>query len=118
MSTNEGDRELLELAAKAGGIPIDSYIYSADDDGYVFTLRRRNGVWNSLLFSGDALELAVTLGIIIRPFNNHHQGSQVVASVHPLIEEREYAADHDHDLKAATLYAVTRAAAEIGKAMP
>lgn len=108
------DRELLELAARALGARFEE----VDGEGYG-NLYFEDGstvfAWNSLVHSDDAFNMAVDLGIVIRPFGNHHQGSQVVACVHPLIEEREYAADHDHDLKAATRRAVTRAAAEIGK---
>lgn len=109
--------ELLTLAARAlGAVQVEpvqgeQWVNLHMADGSVIY------AWNSLMHSDDMLALSVNQGIVIRPFPNHHQGSQVVASVLPYVEVREYAADSGHDLVAATRRAVTRAAAEIGKAM-
>jgi hypothetical protein len=110
------DRELLELAAKAAGFSGIDFL-AQDHWANVYDAEGRQSAWNPLTDDGDALRLAVNLGIVIRPFPSHHQGSQVVASMHPYIEEREYVSDNGQDMAAATRRAVTRAAAEIGKRM-
>lgn len=109
------DLELLTLAARAIGAaqvePVEGepWLNLHFADGQIIY------GWNPLLHSDDMLALSVNQGIVIRPFPNHHQGSQVVASVLPYVEVREHAAHSGHDLVAATRRAVTRAAAEIGK---
>ena len=58
------DRELLEAAAKAAEIPLDS-------DGDRTDIRENGGMpkrWNPLADDGDALRLAVSLGISITPY--------------------------------------------------
>lgn len=47
------DRELLELAARAADLPWDQWVEDGDDS------------WNSLQDDGDALRLAVKLGMIV-----------------------------------------------------
>lgn len=104
------DRELLELAAKAAGIEIHQALQAKrDEDGYGDSgLWIVNGstCWNPLTDDGDALRLAVTLGLVVDcsrpsaalPFRNH-----------------------DLDLSeggnntATTRRCIVRAAAEIGK---
>lgn len=61
------DKELLELAAKAAGIE-----YQCADDGEIIEylggglqLAFGGGKWNPLTSDGDALRLAVRLGIIV-----------------------------------------------------
>ena len=104
--TNMTDRELLELAAKAAGIEL--YV---DERGY--WLIEENGehwYWNPLTDDGDALRLAVKLGISFKVFL---QLNQVWADHHMLgnwIEEKL-----GEDPCAATRRAIVRAAAEIGK---
>jgi len=106
------DRELLELAAKAAGYVSHGYgelcggspsLYLQEAD---FT-----GIWSPLTDDGDALRLAVTLRM-----NVFHAGIRVFA----LHEEGdiEEAEGHELDPYAATRRCITRAAAEIGKAMP
>ena len=100
------DRELLELAAKAAGYQIDGPASKYMVQGYTFdSLLRLNeqgghSVWNPLTNDGDALRLAVKLGIDISK-------SQV-----------DYWDKNSTDPYAATRRAIVRAAAEIGKAMP
>lgn len=80
------DQELLELAAKAVGLEEAK-------------LRIEFNQWNPLEDDGDALRLAVKLGIDIAK-------AQV-----------DYWDKHSNDPYAATCRAIVRAAAEIGKAM-
>ena len=67
------DCELLELAAKAAGYQIDGPASKYMVQGYTFDsllrLNERGGhsVWNPLTNDGDALRLAVKLGITIVP---------------------------------------------------
>ena len=90
------DRELLELAAKAAGL----YWRSGAD----FEVLRPDmvwEVWNPIDDDGDALRLAVKLGLLGAP--NH---------VLDLI-----AANGEDDPYAATRLAIASAAAEIGRTM-
>lgn len=90
------DRELLELAAKAAGMDIDPERY---DDAWGFALRRTATWWNPLADDGDALRLAVKLGIDIFPWRNKSQDQQTVG------------------IEAAVRIAIVRVAAEIGRQM-
>jgi hypothetical protein len=93
------DKELLELAAKAAGLPRRSWDYEwCRSHGHMVTF---SDIWNPLTDDGDALRLAVRLGMFMR-------------SIVKDIPRSEY----DADPYAATRRAITRAAAEIGKAMP
>ena len=103
------DKELLELAAKAAGVeckktPIGFYLLDED----------RN--WNPLTDDGDALRLAVKLEMMIDYIDRGYMAGHVLATAGPVMlsiyEPRE------PDPYAATRRAITRAAAEIGKAMP
>ena len=91
------DRELLELAAKAA-----EYEY-AKFGGYI-VIDGIPGNWNPLTDDGDALRLAVKLGILSRHNND---------MLNMLIE-----AEQKYNLRdAATRRAIVLAAAEIGKEM-
>lgn len=97
------DRELLELAAKAAG---DNRVLSMpyhDDCGL--------GGWNPLADDGDALRLANKLSIDIL-----HNWESVTARWELGKFCREKCTDDTR--KQARRRAITRAAAEIGKAMP
>lgn len=116
------DRELLELAAKAAGIELQDDHYWRDG----FWTR-----WNPLTDDGDALRLAVKLGISI-----DHDYIEVGMLTAGGMTDGEYEMGveawkvtekattikceelHGHDPLAATRLAITRAAAEIGKEMP
>jgi len=97
------DRELLELAAKATGINIKMDRIDADDKFIGFIVGARNtgkkSAWNPLTDDGDALRLAVKLGLFMR---------QAVKE----IPRSEY----EKDPYAATRRAIVRAAAAIGAA--
>jgi len=107
------DRELLELAAKAAGLPhqwCDAWSTMAKtspDGGFVF-----NQVWNPLTAGGDALRLAVTL----RRFPVIELWSDGRFWVFMPGDEQN-AEPFDDDPYAATRRAIVRAAAEIGRNM-
>ncbi|WP_312669691.1 hypothetical protein [Stutzerimonas nitrititolerans] len=115
-----GDRELLEMAAKAAGISGGwgdkiEYHNGAVDLRDVWILEGDDLVpWNPLTDDGDALRLAVRLGITVA-FWEYPQNS-VAAYVSgdgiPASSER-----HGEDKDAATRRAIVRAAAAIGRAM-
>jgi hypothetical protein len=97
------DRELLELAAKAAG-----YDY-AKHGGYI-VVDGIPGNWNPLTDDGDALRLAVKLGI----GTIHHLGWGQVFQ--PSLEHRiDFV--YDGDALAATRRAIVRAAAVIGASL-
>lgn len=103
------DRELLELAAKAAGIDWQSYhlgrglCLATPKGGMVITQ-----MWNPLSNDGDALRLAVTLGLVIdcsrpsagEPFKGH------AVCLDELMSNEEL-----------TRRSIVMAAAEIGKKM-
>ena len=87
------DKELLELAAKAAGIK-----HKKGD--YAEGLDTRNGWWNPLTDDGDALRLAVKLGILNLDDTLFYSDDTI---------------DFQDDPYAATRRAIVRAAAEIGR---
>ena len=118
------DREMLELAAKAGGYARHEYVENSARDGRVVT-----GHYDSLLEvcinplddDGDALRLAVQLMIRVsvnRAFRLSIPGSVTVE--YPDRDGFYFAlgeAVTNGDPYAATRRAITRAAAEIGRQM-
>ena len=117
------DRELLELAAKACGYDT-SHRWNAERlllDPPVIDLCIPNVStgWNPLIDDGDALRLAVKLGIKEREpvricIEYQHDGEQAFTCIEHRGETTQY---HTDDPYAATRRAIVRAAAEIGKAM-
>jgi hypothetical protein len=101
------DRELLELAAKAAGIALENVPMMGAG-----LLLEKGGVWNPIADDGDALRLAVKLGLFIQI----NSGS---ATAWKWRGENWYeqASDNADDMSAATRRAITRAAAEIGRNM-
>ena len=101
------DKELLELAAKAAGMRLNhqgqpttgNYYDSADFN------------WNPLTDDGDALRLAVELGLELR------MSSVFVIGAIPLYTDNEVFEPKNDDPYAATRRAIVRAAAEIGRRM-
>ena len=105
------DRELLELAAKAAGMDV-SFIGPLG----VYTRATDTQAWNPLTDDGDALRLAVKLGIDIT--FNAFGGGEVMAS--DGIGDRFdgwFTEGYADDTYAATRRAIVRAAAEIGRSM-
>jgi len=99
------DRELLELAAKAAGVTIDRWLNGSDA-----TAVCGFETWQPLYDDGDALRLAVKLGLGISiPLANKR--TDVVTFSGPIISVIEAHGDP----YAATRRAIVRAAAEIGK---
>lgn len=101
------DRELLEMAAKAAGLeyikPTEGY-----DGSYglaVGSNPMRTSTWSPFRNDGDALRLAVKLGLLFKPEFAHFLGLERFAG-------------QDRDDYSAHRRAIVRAAAEIGKAMP
>lgn len=106
-----GDRELLELAAKAAGLrvvdkshPVSLYVENGSSFGGVR--------WNPLTDDGDALRLAVKLGLHIEQYRTIRAYKLVPGGF--WINGCEPIGD---DPCAATRRAIVLAAAEIGVAM-
>jgi hypothetical protein len=94
------DRELLELAAKAAGLPWAQWVEDGDAS------------WNPLTDDGDALRLAVKLRLEV---DIHHTGIAVrTPNGHKVL----LAAEDQPNAYTATRRAIVRAAAEIGRLMP
>jgi hypothetical protein len=104
------DRELLELAAKAAGIDVWTDI---DGNYYCYAGETVEVPWNPLTDDGDALRLAVKLGLLIDVslrMNESEAGGNNAAYQCELHK--------NSDPYAATRRAIVRAAAEIGKEQP
>ena len=98
------DKELLELVAKAAGIP-----YERDSYGIIWT----RDPWFPLTDDGDALRLAVKLSIEYRKIEMpHNVGVQAYNGTIQAVFE-----SCGDDPYKATRRAIVRSAAEIGKAM-
>jgi hypothetical protein len=107
------DKELLELAAKAVGF----LNWTSYNTGlFVETGSRRGSTgyhWNPLTDDGDALRLAVKLGIEYRRITiPHNIGIQAYDDTIQAVFE-----SYSDDPYATTRRAIVRAAAEIGKDM-
>ena len=103
------NRELLELAAKAAGYDFywmtGAYWLKTDDP-------LRDALWNPLTDDGDALRLAVKLGMsVISCMEEKEVGVTVLETALEIYEQ------HNDDPYAATRRAIVRAAAEIGKGL-
>jgi len=109
------DRELLELAAKAAGMSDWAYV---EKWGCMSKIRHAGGFyfdkdWNPLINDGDALRLAVKLGIdLVRLNLPTGVGISAYDGKAPSAFEK-----YTDDPYAATRRAIVRAAAEIGKRM-
>jgi hypothetical protein len=100
------DREMLEMAAKAAGLTGEvRYDY--------FRMTPSFMAWNPLTDDGDALRLAVKLKIDVCFYDGYAEiqagGDGIVSAS---IES------YSEDMYDSTRLAITRAAAEIGRAMP
>lgn len=123
------DQELLELAAKAHGFIDDAKSDSAEHglhrttDGIFYVVHRRGWMeWDPLTDDGDALRLAVTLGLQIRQYPIYDTPRFAA-----YVCERKWSSDAERDIGkesieqyngdpyAATRRAIVRAAAEIGR---
>ena len=106
------DKELLELAAKAAGL---TWSKNKDiiHDGLWITKPSIKTYWNPLTDDGDALRLAVKLGLGIS-ITLSNKRTDVVTFSGPITSVIEAHGDP----YAATRRCITRAAAEIGKEIP
>ena len=115
------DRELLELAAKAAGIVGNwerdkAYV----QERYYFKVPYDNQnmltgfQWNPITDDGEALRLAVKVGILVAP-PAYTGGWQATASAKA--DETPWVDETSGSHEEATRRAIVRAAAEIGKAM-
>lgn len=109
----ETDRELLELAAKASGVHLVWYengglwpVYGTADG------KPTSYGWNPLTDDGDALRLAVKLGMVVDFRQEGYELADQIpgAYLHVVIHDKK-------DPYAATRRAIVRAAAEIGSGM-
>ncbi len=110
------DRELLEAAAKAAGMP--AFASGATGLRVSHDGRRSGYIWNPLTDDGDAMRLAVKLRLrVCTPTTDTDcalvSNGNVVAYSEDELEEVTIT-----DLYAATRRAIVRAAAAIGEAMP
>ncbi len=68
---NQNDRELLELAAKAAGVEGNyepKYFCGAGPNDHGIYVEETGWLWNPIDDSGDALRLAVKLGLSVVPY--------------------------------------------------
>ena len=100
------DRELLEFAAKAAGI---DFIPERSTDQMLWIVG--GGVWSPKHDDGDALRLAVQLGIHIMHSKHKVRAGRKMITDGPCEEDKR------PDPLAATRRAIVRAAAEIGRSM-
>lgn len=113
MKTN--DKELLEKAAKASGLNVKGEFIDQYDDfthlcvGEKFTKEKIK--WNPLTDDGDALRLAVKIGIQIDPSDEMY----VFAGRDMDATELGYCECKNDDAMAAMRRAITRAAAAMVK---
>jgi hypothetical protein len=105
------DREMLEFAAKAAGLRV---VAVAGDRG--LWVWDREDEWNPRDDDGDALRLAVRIGMRDYFGIEVQKGCTQCSAFEPW-EHCEFE-EHGTDPYAATRLAITRAAAEIGKTMP
>lgn len=122
------DKELLELAAKAAGYKLHHYVNDVHHFEHLKLMTDAHWSqwkeWNPIADDGDALRLAVKLGLCIERTNSLTDGSgctkvrisdyskSYLSGPHYVEEDVRSAGSY-----AATRRAITRAAAEIGKAM-
>lgn len=106
------DRELLELAAKAAGLTLRGWGEAwADEPGECGFQLDDFSRWNPLTDDGDALRLAVRLGMQIAPLCGLEPHFTSAAGPNGWITESL----KDGDPYAATRRCIVRAAAEIAK---
>jgi hypothetical protein len=108
------DRELLELAAKAAGAGYGEWTKS----GIVF--ESKDAVWNPLTDDGDALRLAVAMGMkypcfMVGIYNRASFPHASASVVHFDGSESYVEQDDDCDMNQTVRRAIVRAAAEMGK---
>ena len=110
------DRELLEAAAKAAGLTIIHW--NETGPRIQFEGCKTGYFWNPLTDDGDALRLAVKLGMTVNIENDIETTCATAGwSNGRMLPDGVAAELHDDDPYAATRKAIVRAAAEIGRQM-
>jgi hypothetical protein len=112
------DRELLEWAAKAAGIEI---WWSYTENGGIVLAPAVKGddpvqYWNPLTVDGDALRLAVKLGLLVYVMPDAGFTAIRLPGEH-IGGKYDEVQTHDADPYAATRRAIVRAAAAIGQSL-
>jgi len=110
------DREMLELAARAAGIRV---VWDEWSQGIL--LPTHDGIdvctWNPRVNKADAFDLQVKLSLRVECSENRGE-VQVVTTQRPFVSPvYVYYSQCNNDPATATMLAITRAAAEIGRAM-
>ena len=114
------DRELWEMAAKAAGMWGEAFEIEEDSDRPVFDAAKGfrlafgRGWWNPLADDGDALRLAVKVGIAVYP--PEADGDDATCNGPYPLSCWHSETVLNGDLYAATRRAIVRAAAAIGAA--
>jgi hypothetical protein len=115
------DRELLEKAAKAAGIelrPIAIKPASGEGDGFIGYMTDAavwpRGWFDPLTDDGDALRLAVKLGLLVYIFHDPAMSCIRLPGEH-IGGKYDEVVHHEQDPYAATRRAIVRAAAQIGE---
>ncbi|MGS1060583.1 hypothetical protein [Burkholderia glumae] len=111
------DRELLELAAKAAGIIVDGFEDAPWLEiryGYTCAISCPSGYWNPLEDDGDALRLAVKLGLEINRVESMQKTICWYGRSYPCCIV-ELDSQNGGNPYAAARRAITRAAAEIAR---
>ncbi len=101
-----GDKELLELAAKAVGIDLWWY----GDEARILVNKTATGLWNPLTDDGDALRLAIKFGLYVEIGYGDLAQTRVLCMGEEISRE-----PHGQDKYASTRRAIVRAVAEIGR---
>jgi len=121
---NLQDRELLELAAKAAGVRGEWCEFTIAATGKVLTgignpmvFCPGDPLWNPLTDDGDALRLAVKIGMRVS-VNRDPAGFTAIASTQsPFGAKSETESAGAETIESATRRAIVRAAAEIARSM-
>lgn len=109
------DRELLELAAKAAGY---EWRWYGAPLGPLFQIKTHNGLWifwNPLTDDGDALRLAVDLGLVCGRYSNTYWACR---DSDDKVFRESGERNGIQNPYAATRRAIVRAAAAIGATLP
>ena len=112
-----GDRELLELAAKAAGVKIVPCTCSYEEWPFKYADGQgRRGHWNPLVNDGDALRLAERCSLTVCM-----NGTGTVSACDEYRKDDVFATQSIHECGGSRITAarraIVRAAAEIGEAM-
>lgn len=114
------DKELLEMAAKAAGITDFEYCELVGGSPALYCRDEQLGMWAPLIDDGDALRLAVKIGMLIDARFTRPEALRYNEVMYwPTLTRGKTIpyGDREDDPYAATRRAIVRAAAEIGKSL-